>query len=118
MLHRAADFMMMCLLLLLNFGLFAGLLFGAFATGLTSSRHGWILSALFVFVSVWVAVVTLIRMNWHGHSAPKRKTIRVMLQHKLCPACGEDLKDNEPDDEGLTCCPRCVARWRISEPVS
>ena len=73
-----------------------------------------ILMSLFV---IFICATTLICAFWainpFGHSANKWEAIYQMRHSRLCPACGEDLKDTTPDDEGLTRCPRCVARWRI-----
>ncbi|MEO1511439.1 MAG: hypothetical protein AAFU70_05130 [Planctomycetota bacterium] len=35
------------------------------------------------------------------------------LSYRHCPHCGKRLPETEPDEDGLTRCPDCHARWRL-----
>jgi len=52
---------------------------------------------------------------WRSDLAvPARHARREMLGRGLCPACIADLDGDRIDDDGLTTCTDCAARWRYA----
>ncbi len=38
---------------------------------------------------------------------------RILLAHRLCPTCSDDLDEAARDEDGLRCCRTCGGRWRV-----
>jgi len=62
------------------------------------------------------ALFALIMFTSHG--LPHEIMVKELLARSNCASCGFDLAGVSIDNEGLSRCPECSARWRIASPGS
>ncbi len=68
-------------------------------------------------VPSWTPGLTLVPcvvvIVWASRHFIRGRYPRIILAHGFCPACGYNLAQLDPHEDGCTVCPECGAAWRI-----
>jgi len=75
-----------------------------------SGPRTWLtdVTLLALFASMWG--VWLAQRAWNRR---RGMFIAAAMVRGLCPACGYDLREIDPEEDGCSVCPECAGAWKI-----